>query len=41
MLVGVADSFSDVDHGSSALRMWWILQGFHLGVDVCLVSEAA
>lgn len=40
-LVGVADSFSDVDHGSSALRMWWILQGFHLGVDVCVPSDAA
>jgi predicted metalloprotease len=35
ILVAVADSFSDPLHGSSALRLWWLLQGFHIGTDVC------
>jgi predicted metalloprotease len=39
MLVGVADSFSDSGHGTSALRLWWLLQGFHGGADVCFQPE--
>lgn len=39
VLVGVADSFSDPGHGSSALRLWWVLQGFHLGADVCFPPD--
>jgi hypothetical protein len=41
VLVGMADTFSDSDHGSSALRLWWTLQGFHLGVNACLQPPAA
>jgi predicted metalloprotease len=39
ILVGVADSFSDPGHGSSMLRLWWLLQGFHLGPNVCFEPE--
>ena len=39
ILVGIADSFSDPGHGSSAMRLWWVLQGFHEGVAVCFEPE--
>jgi hypothetical protein len=41
VLVGVADTFSDSSHGSSALRLWWLLQGFHDGVAACFEPEAS
>jgi uncharacterized protein len=41
VLVGVADTFSDSSHGSSALRLWWLLQGFHNGVPACFEPEAS
>ena len=40
-LVGVADSFSDSGHGSSALRLWWLLQGFHGGASTCFEPQGA
>jgi len=39
-LAGIADSFGDPTHGTATARLWWLLQGYQLGVDACLVDAA-